>query len=105
MKIEIIPDFLFSGKDDRFDDKRDNWLRFLIFWILQMIWVFTVSLPVIFINSQRNGSTFPTPWDIIGGCVFALGLFSETVADFQKFFFKENPDNRGKWCNTGMFGY
>ena len=42
------------GEDDRFDDKRSNPLRFLIFWIFQAIWVFTVSLPVIFVNAPAS---------------------------------------------------
>lgn len=28
-----------TGKDDRFDDKRDKFFSFLGFWIFQMIWV------------------------------------------------------------------
>ncbi len=27
-----------TGKDDRFDDKRDSFFKFLGFWIFQMIW-------------------------------------------------------------------
>jgi steroid 5-alpha reductase family enzyme len=69
-----------------------------------MVWVFTVSLPVIFINSQRLTTTdFPKGWDIAGIVIFAVGLVCETVADFQKFFFKDDPSNRGKWCNVGEY--
>ena len=28
-----------TGKDDRFDDKRDKFFSFLGFWVFQMIWV------------------------------------------------------------------
>lgn len=28
-----------TGKDDRFDDKRDKFFSFLGFWVAQMIWV------------------------------------------------------------------
>lgn len=28
-----------TGKDDRFDDKRDKFFPFLGFWMFQMIWV------------------------------------------------------------------
>jgi steroid 5-alpha reductase family enzyme len=94
------------GKDDRFDGKRENFLQFLIFWIFQMLWVFIVSLPVIFVNSTRlvaMSNAFPSGWDISGGILFVLGLVIETVADFQKFFFKEDPANRGKWCDVGVW--
>ena len=28
-----------TGKDDRFDDKRDKFFPFLGFWVFQMLWV------------------------------------------------------------------
>ncbi len=30
-----------TGKDDRFDDKRDKFFPFLGFWVAQMVWVWT----------------------------------------------------------------
>eukprot|EP00092_Neocalanus_flemingeri_P031087 GFUD01033767.1.p1 GENE.GFUD01033767.1~~GFUD01033767.1.p1 ORF type:complete len:326 (+),score=56.87 GFUD01033767.1:124-1101(+) len=95
------------GEDDRFDDKRSDPLRFAIFWIFQAVWVFTVSLPVIFVNAPSsavylNTDTF-TPMDIIGSIFFAIGIFSETISDQQKFSFRNNPDNRGKWCQVGLW--
>ena len=79
--------------------------------------MFSVSLPVIFINAPASAthlnptlcSVNVTPdcqdsftvIDIIGAVFFVIGLLIETVADFQKFFFKDNPENRGKWCYVG----
>ena len=42
-----------TGKDDRFDDKRDKFFSFLGFWVFQMIWVWSVSLPVTLLNSPN----------------------------------------------------
>ena len=47
------------GEDDRFDDKRSNPLRFLAFWTFQAVWVFTVSLPVMFVNAPFSSEMNP----------------------------------------------
>lgn len=70
--------------------------------------MFTVSLPVIFVNAP-DSATFLTPsdtWtpqDIIGAILFVTGLLIETFADFQKFGFRNDPANKGKWCDKGIF--
>jgi len=93
------------GEDDRFDDKRADPIRFAAFWIFQAFWVFTVSLPVIFVNTPQSSvvSNQITAMDIIGISMFVIGLLSETVSDQQKFSFRNNPENRGKWCQVGLW--
>jgi len=95
------------GEDNRFDDKRDNCLKFAGFWIFQAVWVFTVSLPVIFVNASivADRSDYVTAQDIVGIIIFIMGLVIETIADLQKFSFRNNPENRGKWCATGLWKY
>ena len=82
-----------TGKDDRFDDKRDNFFKFLGFWLFQMVWVWTVSLPVTILNSPNvsyepmgggRTSYFNASTDIIGVILFAIGFAIEAVADVQK---------------------
>ncbi len=92
------------GEDNRFDDIRGNLLKFAGFWMFQAVWVFTVSLPVIFINAGHNNdcSKFG-PAEIIGTVCFAFGLLVEAVADQQKFNFRENAENKGKFCDTGLW--
>lgn len=103
------------GEDQRFDDKRNDPLKFLGFWIFQAFWVFTVSLPVIFTNAPDSAitpapwNTWPAPWnsvtplDILGSILFVVGLLCETISDQQKFAFRNNPSNRGKWCSVGLW--
>jgi hypothetical protein len=72
----------------------------------QAFWVFTVSLPAIFVNAPGTGELgipFWQPGDIVGFVLWLIGMFFETTADFQKFFFKNNPENRGKWCAVGKW--
>lgn len=75
---------------------------------LQAFWVFTVSLPVIFVNAPDSATYLTpsdawTPQDIIGAILFVTGLLIETFADFQKFGFRNDPANKGKWCDKGIF--
>ncbi|KAH9502626.1 hypothetical protein Btru_073956 [Bulinus truncatus] len=69
------------------------------------VWVFTVSLPVIFVNAPEsaNRNDYITPQDIVGFILFSIGLITETVSDLQKFRFRNNPANKGKWCNSGLW--
>jgi len=96
-----------TGKDDRFDDKRDKFFPFLGFWVFQMIWVWTVSLPVTVLNSP-NITKFPQPAfgtgrDIAGVILFAIGFFMESISDVQKYNFRSKPENKGRVCDIGLF--
>lgn len=95
------------GEDKRFDETRRNPIKFLAFWILQIIWVWVVSLPVLFVNSP----TAPRPrysevslrdiTVVVGAVLFLAFLILEAVSDQIKFNFRRNPKNKGKWCDVG----
>ncbi|KAK1529199.1 uncharacterized protein CCOS01_07033 [Colletotrichum costaricense] len=96
-----------TGKDDRFDDKRDKFFPFLGFWIFQMIWVWTVSLPVTVLNSP-NVTRYPqhdfgTGRDIVGVIFFVVGFVMESVSDAQKYVFRRDNPNREAICDKGFF--
>ncbi|XP_014502644.1 uncharacterized protein LOC106762888 isoform X3 [Vigna radiata var. radiata] len=92
------------GEDRRFDEMRNNLGRLAIFWIFQAVWVWTVSLPVTLVNaSDRN--PFLHVVDIIGWILWAVGFIVEGTADQQKLNFKRSSQNRGKWCNVGVWKY
>ncbi|KAK8110832.1 uncharacterized protein PG998_007289 [Apiospora kogelbergensis] len=95
-----------TGKDDRFDDKRDKFFPFLGFWVFQMVWVWTVSMPVTVLNSpnvqQYEQPPFGTGRDIAGVILYAIGLVTETVSDAQKFAFRQANDKNAV-CDTGFF--
>ncbi|KAF8159750.1 hypothetical protein B0H34DRAFT_704665 [Crassisporium funariophilum] len=100
------------GSDTRFDDIRSHFLKFLGFWIGQIIWIWTVSLPLTILNSPAVSETgtvgsnphFGTSRDVAGIVIWALGFLVEAIADAQKYYFKSNklipkgqPMNRGLW--------
>ncbi|XP_021909101.1 uncharacterized protein LOC110823105 isoform X2 [Carica papaya] len=92
------------GEDRRFDEMRSNLWKLAIFWLLQAVWVWTVSLPVTVINAiDRNPSLQAA--DIIGWIMWSIGWFIETTSDQQKLSFKNSPENRGKFCNIGLWKY
>ena len=98
-----------TGKDDRFDDKRDKFFPFLGFWVFQMFWVWTVSFPVTILNSPKvlgfPQPDFGTGRDIAGVILFTIGFLLESVSDIQKYIFRSNPENKGKVCDVGLFGW
>lgn len=99
-----------TGKDDRFDDKRDKFFPFLGFWVFQMVWVWTVSLPVTILNSpnvlQYPQPKFGTASDILGVIIFALAFGLEALSDIQKYRFKQGPGKEpGAVCDVGFFKY
>jgi steroid 5-alpha reductase family enzyme len=75
-----------------------------VVFLHQAVWVFTVSLPVIFINAPVSADRrdYWTVMDIVGLTLFAIGLLCEAISDQTKFMFRNNPANKGKWCDTGI---
>lgn len=90
------------GGDERFDAIRMNFFPFLGFWVFQMLWAWVVSLPVTFVNSDP-GRTPLGAADAVGVAMFGIGFIVQVAADFQKDAFRADPENKGKWCDVGMW--
>lgn len=90
------------GVDKRFDGVRENPVKFLVFWMIQMIWVYILGLPVVFVNSPLAPSRNVGAVDIVGAIVFAGGLLFEAISDHIKFTFKlKNKSAKNGWCEVG----
>jgi steroid 5-alpha reductase family enzyme len=89
------------GRDSRFDNIRNNFFKFLGFWVLQGISVFVILLNSFLI--------FKTPitnfnfWSVIGIFIWLSGFLIESISDLQKFKFK--LINKNKWTNIGLWKY
>ncbi len=98
-----------TGEDKRFDEMRGKFFPFLGFWVFQMVWVWTVSMPVTFLNSNKvtayESPGFGTAADIAGLIMWVLGFFCEAGADIQKFRFRSDERNKGRTCDVGLFAW
>ncbi|KAG2642841.1 hypothetical protein PVAP13_2KG331800 [Panicum virgatum] len=93
------------GWDDyRFDEMRYNLGKLAVFWILQAVWVWSVSLPLTVVNASGRNPSIEAR-DIIGWIMWLVGICIEATADQQKLLFKNSSSNRGKWCDVGLWKY
>ena len=93
-----------TKRDARFDGVRENPRKFLGFWALQAVTVPLVMLPV----TVGSGVQDESPLSVVqalGLMISLLGLVIETVADTQKFRFKNDPANKDRWVDVGLWKY
>ena len=94
-----------TGKDGRFDRLKTSPIRFLVPWTIQGLWVFLTMIVVIVINSQAGSAPALGIWDALGLSIWLLGFGIEVVADNQKTAFNTEPNNQGKWIDSGLWSY
>lgn len=94
---------LLWGEDRRFDGKRDNVVSLAVFWSIQAVWVWTVSLPITITNASSAAAAPIGGLDFFGWGVFACGLLLEAVADQQKLAYKQTPESKGRWTDVGVW--
>ena len=89
------------GKDVRFDNIRNSFSKFFVFWTLQGISVFIILLNsfFIFLNPESKFKFF----SIIGMLIWLIGFIIEGISDIQKFKFKQK--NKDVWINEGFWKY
>jgi steroid 5-alpha reductase family enzyme len=92
-----------AGRDDRFDEIKPSFFRFLNVWTIQGLWVtFTASAALVALTSA--GKKDLDVFAVVGFAVWLLGFVIEVVADNQKSRFNADPANKGKFIHTGLWG-
>jgi steroid 5-alpha reductase family enzyme len=91
-----------SGKDRRFDTIRQDFIKFLEFWLGQGLVAWLLLLPIIFLASKDSEIGAVT---IAGLLLWLIGFSIESVADYQKYRFKQDPANKNHWISKGLWGY
>lgn len=91
-----------AGKDDRFDEIKPDFFRFLNVWTIQGLWItFTAAAALVAITSTtRKGLD---AFAIVGALVWVIGFAIEVTADSQKSKFNADPSNKGKFIQAGLW--
>lgn len=91
-----------TGKDDRFDEIKTNFVRFFSTWTLQGLWVsFTLAAALAVITSTTRKDL--DLYALIGILIWVLGFSIEATADAQKDRFRKDPANYGKFIRSGLW--
>jgi len=90
------------GKDRRFDDKRNDFVKFLGFWVFQAITVWFVLISSILFFFENQSSNLEIA-NYAGILIFVIGLVIEAFADLQLYNFTGNKKNKGEFIKTGLW--
>jgi len=93
-----------AGKDDRFDEIKPSFVRFLNVWTIQAMWVtltFAAALAAITSTSQSGLDAFA----FVGIGVWTAGVAIEATADMQKNRFRADASNKGAFISTGLWSW
>ena len=93
-----------AGGDSRFDGIREDFGRFIRFWILQGVTVWILMLPFFFLLAEGSRPLF-TALSLPGAAIWIAGFLIESAADAQKFRFRSDNANKGRWIERGLWAY
>jgi steroid 5-alpha reductase family enzyme len=99
-----------KGEDYRYREMRERcgarfaWVSLFQVFLLQGVLLWLIALPLW--AAQRSSSARGLVWiDGLALALFAVGLFFETVGDWQLARFKADPAHRGRVLRDGLWRY
>ena len=93
-----------DGKDSRFDNIKNRPLRFFMAWTIQGLWVLLTAAAALAVIT--GGVREPLgAIGIAGIIIWSIGILIEIIADRQKSKFRDEPDNKGKFINVGLWAW
>ncbi|GBG27007.1 Potassium/sodium hyperpolarization-activated cyclic nucleotide-gated channel 4 [Hondaea fermentalgiana] len=93
-----------DGKDGRFDKIKPNFLYFFNVWNTQGLWVYVTAYAVYIANAATEDAKLGA-LDYVGLAVWAIGMGIEALADHQKTMWRQRPENKGQFIETGLWYY
>ena len=98
------------GEDPRYAAMRANWGK--NFWWVSLFTVFGLQAALMWVISaplyQSMNASLVAPLGWVGGVgvlLWVVGMYFESVADWQLLRFKSDPDNKGKVLESGLWRY
>lgn len=91
-----------SGRDPRFDEMRESFVKFGRFWLGQAltVWILMIPATLAFTHKSKWGML-----SIIGVVVWLIGFTTEAIADLQKYRFTHDPKHKNQWIESGLWRY
>ncbi|HSM72942.1 MAG TPA: DUF1295 domain-containing protein [Anaerolineales bacterium] len=93
-----------AGEDRRFREIKQSFVRFLLAWTLQGLWVsFSLAAALAAITSVKRVDL--GIFALVGFLVWTIGFAIEIVADRQKSAFNAKSGNKGKFISSGLWAW
>lgn len=98
-----------KGEDPRYKSWRNAWgnlffiRSYLQVFMLQGVAMLLIATPIILINSTPSSRL--NFFDLLGFSIWFVGLFFESVADYQLYLFLQDPARRGQIMMHGLWQY
>lgn len=94
---------LAAGEDKRFERVKADPSAFLVYWLVQSLWVFFTLFPALVVNTENKQQRQLTATDYVGIAVWIVGFMFEVIADYQKMQFRSDPTNKDNFISTGLW--
>ena len=106
----LLQDRVLSGKpeDGRYQEIRARWkdginTKFFLFFQSQALLVVLFSIPMLLVASNTASTIGGLEWICV--VIWLVGVVGESAADAQLKKFKDDPANKGKTCQAGLWKY
>ena len=95
-------------EEGRYQQLRKEWVpnpdrKFFFFFQFQAISNVLLAVPFFIITFNTNPAL--SPLEYAGAALWFISVLGEAIADAQLSAFKKDPNNKGKVCDTGLWGY
>lgn len=94
-------------EEGRYKKMREEWgtsANSKLFFFFQAQALSNIYLAIPFFLAAFNKNEISV-WEHIGAVIWAISILGEALADAQLKRFKNNPGNKGKVCNAGLWNY